>query len=168
MNLIGFVVALIVLGGIVIGAGYGAFVGYEFLSVQWGSLSNDWKAILIVVAALLAACTLFLSASVQSSVRKYGLKGTGKVMAYNDFIHWYSAMKGDAAEAMTIEAVKPLVNQMLLWGGHQVGSQARHLYALFQEAEVDRSRVLDKAGDVYLEIRRDLGLRGTSEDNAIV
>jgi len=168
MKMIGVMLAILLLGGIVVGVGYGAYTGYEFLTVQWGSLSNDWKAILIVVAALLAACTLFLSASVQSSVRKYGLKGTGKVMAYNDFIHWYSAVKNSAVEAMAPDVFKPLANQMLLWGSTQASRQAGLLYGLLQQDGPDRDEVLKKAGHVYLEIRRDLGLRGTCEDNAIV
>lgn len=168
MRIIGVALAIVLLGGIVFGVGYGAYTGYEFLTVQWGSLSNDWKAILIVVAALLAVCTLFLSVSVQSSVRRYGLKGTGKVMAYNDFVHWYSAMKCDTAEAMSIEAVKPLVNQMILWGNYHVGRQAHHLHELFQQEKIDKDAVIQRAESIYIDIRRDLGLRGNAGEHPVL
>jgi hypothetical protein len=136
--------------------------------VQWGSLSNDWKAILIVIATILVICTLFASLSIQSSIKKYGLKGTGKVLAYNDFTHWYSALKNDNTDAMKAEPLKPLTNQMILWGGKQVARQANLLYELLLKNEADKDQILKKAEHVYIEIRRDLGFRGTSGDNAIV
>ena len=148
--------------------GYGAVTGYRFLSIQWGSLSNDWKAILIVVAALLVFCTLFISLSIRSSIRSYGLKGTGKVVAYNDFTHWYSALKSDFAEAIKSEPVKALTNQMILWGSRPVARQANLLYELSQKDDADREQIMNKAEHLYIEIRRDLGLRGTSANSAIV
>ncbi len=168
MKAVGTILAILLLGGFVVGLGYGALSGYEFLSVQWGSLSNDWKAILIVNATILIFCTLFASLSIQSVIKKYGLKGTGKVLTYNDFVHWYSAIKSDNTEAMKAEPLKPLTNQMILWGGKPVARQANLLYELLQKNETDREEVLKKAEHVYIAIRRDLGLRGTSGDNAIV
>jgi len=168
MNSIGIILAVLLLGGIVVGVGYGAFSMYEFLSLQWESLSNDWKAILIVVAVLLVVCTLFISLSIQSSIRKYGLKGTGKVVAYNNFTHWYSALKSDFAEAVKSEPLKALTNQMLLWGNKPVARQANLLYELSQKEDADRDQIMKKAEHVYIEIRRDLGLRGTSANSAIV
>lgn len=168
MNVIGVVLAILFLGGIVFGMGYGAVSGYEFLSMQWDSLSNDWKAILIVVAALLVGCTLFISLSIQASIRTYGLKGTGKVVAYNDFTHWYSTLKSDFAEAVKSEPLKALTNQMLLWGNKPVAKQANLLYELSRNEDADRDQILKKAEHLYIEIRRDLGLRGTSANNAIV
>jgi len=84
MNVIGMILAVILLGGIVVGMGYGAFSGYEFLSVQWGSLSNDWKAILIVVGAILIACSLYVSWSIQSAMKRYALKGAGVIPPRNN------------------------------------------------------------------------------------
>jgi hypothetical protein len=168
MKVLGIILAVMLLGGMVVGVGYVAVSGYDFLSAQWGSLSDDWKAILIVVAALLIFCTLLASLSIQSSVKKYGLKGSGKVMAYNDFTHWYSALKEDNTDAMKAETLKAVTNQMTLWGNKPVARQAKLLYELLQENEADSDQILKKAEHVYIEIRRDLGLRGTSADSAIV
>ena len=168
MTQIGMILAVLLLGGVVVGIGYGAFTGIEFLTLQWGSLSNDWKAILIVIAAILIFCTLFSSLFIRSGIKKYGLKGSGKVMAYNDFTQWYSGIKNDNTEALKAEPLKPLTNQMMLWGGKQVARQANLLYVLLHKNEAERDQILKKAEHVYIEIRRDLGLRGISKDNAIV
>ncbi len=168
MKTIGTILAIIMLLTIVVGVGYGAFSGYEFLSVQWGSLSNDWKAILIVIATFLVFCTLFGSLFIQSGIKKYGLKGTGKVMAYNDFTNWYSVLKNGNGEAIDKENIKTVTNQIILWGSKQVARQANLLYELLRQDEADRDQTLKKAEHVYIEIRRDLGLRGSSRDNAIV
>ena len=61
-----------------------------------------------------------------------------------------------------------MTNQMTLWGSKQVARQIRLLYDLMREDKTDRDLVLKKAEHVYIEIRRDLGLRGSSGDNAIV
>lgn len=168
MKVFGIILAVLLLVGIVFGMGYGVFAGYGFLSVQWGNLSNEWKAVLIVSATILIFCTLLASLFIRSVFKKYGLKGTGKAFAYNDFVHWYSAVKSGNTEAMKAEPLKPLTNQMILWGGKQVVRQANLLYELLQKDEAERDLILKKAEHVYIEIRRDLGLRGTSGDNAIV
>ncbi|UCD81719.1 MAG: hypothetical protein JSW26_09935 [Desulfobacterales bacterium] len=168
MNIVGIIMAFLLLGGTVFGMGYGAIAGYGFLSVQWGSLSNEWKAALIVSAVIFICCTLLASLFIRSVIKQYGLKGTGKVLAYNDFVHWYSAIKSGNAEAIQAEPVKPLTNQMILWGGKQVARQASLLHELLQKNQAERDQILKKAEHVYIEIRRDLGLRGTSGDNAIV
>jgi hypothetical protein len=160
--------ALLLLGGVVYGAGFSAIAGYGFLSVQWGSLSNEWKAVLIVSATILICCTLLASLFIRSVIRKYGLKGTGKVLAYNDFINWYSALKSGNADAIRVHPIKPLTNQMILWGGKQVARQANLLHELLQKNQAEEDQILKKAEHVYIEIRRDLGLRGTGADNAIV
>jgi len=167
MKIIGSSIALLLVLGLIVGVGYGVITGYEFLAVQWGALSGNWKAILIVVAALAMFCALFVSISIQSSVKKYGLKGTGKVMAYNDFIHWYSTVKSNNTDAMQADVIKPVVNQMQLWGSNQVARQAGLLFEHLQADGTDRDTVLKKAGHVYIEIRRDLGLRGIIGENAV-
>jgi len=168
MNIIGIILAILLLIGFVFGIGYGAVSGYEFLSVQWGSINDDWKAILIIIATLLIFCTLLISLSFRSSIKNYGFKGTGKVMAYNDFMQWYSALISDNVEAMQADTLKAITNQTILWGSNQVAKQVSLLYDLLQKDDTEKEQVLEKAGDVYIEIRRELGLRGTSGDNAIV
>jgi len=168
MKVIGTILAILVIAAIFVGLGYGAFSGCGFLSGQWGSLSGDWKATLIVVAALLISCTLFVTLSLQLSIKKYGLKGTGKVMAYNDFTQWYSAIKNDPSAAMEAEGFKAVANQMTLWGGKNVTRQVNLLYNLLLQDETGRDQVLKKADHVYIEIRRELGHRGTCGDNPIV
>jgi hypothetical protein len=168
MNKTGVVLAIILLVGIVVGLGYGFYEGYVFFSVQWGSLSNEWRAILIVVAAILAGCTLFLSLFVQSAAKKYGLKGSGKVLAYNDFLNWYSDLKNNPDCVVTPESFRQMTNQMTLWGSHRVVKQVRLLFNLLQGSVSARDQVLKNADLLYVEIRRDLGLTGTSGDSAIV
>ncbi len=168
MNVIGLIMAVLLFAGIVIGVGFGAFTGYEFLSAQLELLNQEWRAILVIIASLLIFCTLFVSFSIRSAIKKYGINGTGRAMAYNDFTHWYSAIKSGNSEAMKAETLKALLNQMLLWSSKQVGKQMNLLHELLQQDEVDRDQVLEKAEHVYLAIRSELGLRGTSEDSAIV
>jgi hypothetical protein len=57
---------------------------------------------------------------------------------------------------------------MILWGGKQVARQANLLHELLQKNQAEEDQILKKAEHVYIEIRRDLGLRGTGADNAIV
>ena len=167
MKIIGTILALALLISLLFGVGYGVISGYEFLSVQWQSLSDDWKAILVIITTILILCALFISLSIQSSIKTYGLKGTGKVMTYNDFIHWYSQLKNNNAEALDAELLRPMMNQMILWGSKQVVRQTNLLYDLLQQDGVDKDQILKKAEHVYIEIRRDLGFRGSSADNAI-
>jgi len=168
MKVIGTILAFVILAGMVGAAGYVILFGYEFLSVQWQSLSNDWKAILIMIATLMIFGILLGSLSIQSSIRKYGLKSSGKVMVYNDFVGWYSSVKNDSSGMLEPGMHKTLTNQMRLWGSKQVVLQMNRLFELLQNAEVDRDQVLKKAEHVYLEIRRDLGLRGRVKDNPVV
>lgn len=168
MNVPGVVMAIILLAGIVAGVSYGTYAGYEFLSVQWGILSNDWRAILIVVATMLAGCTLFISLNLQSAMKRYGLNGSGKVIAYNDFLNWYSELKNNPDQILTAESFRQTANQMKLWGSHQVSKHAGLLYDLLQKNDQARDQVLEKSGLLHIEIRRDLGLRGTSGENTIV
>ena len=168
MKIVGIVLVLILIISIITGIGYGAFTGYEFLSMQWVSLSDDWKAIFIVISVLLLFCSLLIAITIQSSIKKYGIKGNGKVLAYNDFIHWFSALKGDSAEAMQVDTLKVITNQLTLWGSRAVVRQATLLYEALVNNESEKEQLLKKAEHVYIEIRRELGLRGTSRDNAIV
>jgi hypothetical protein len=106
--------------------------------------------------------------SIQSSIKKYGLKGAGKVAAYNDFIAWYSRFQNSGNELPETDGLKTLTNQMRLWGSKQVNLQTGLLYELLVKENVDSDEVLKKAEHVYIEIRRDLGLRGTIKDNPVV
>ena len=121
-----------------------------------------------MVSTLVLFCSLLIAISIQSSIKKYGLKGNGKVLAYNDFIHWFSALKGENAEAMQIDTLKVITNQLTLWGSSAVARQASLLYETLVNNERDKEQLLKKAEHVYIEIRRELGMRGTSIDNAIV
>lgn len=168
MNIVGIVLGVIFIISIIIGIGYGGYTAYEFLSIQWVSLSNDWKSILIVISALVLFCSLLIAITIRSSIKKYGIKGNGKVLAYNDFIHWFSALKGDKAEAMEVETLKTITNQLKLWGSSAVVRQATLLYETLVNDESEKEQLLKKAEHVYIEIRRELGLRGSSVDNAIV
>ncbi len=168
MNKTGLVLAIVLLVGIIFGLGYGTYTGYEFLSVQWGSLTNEWRAILIVVAAILVACTLFLALSLQSFLRSYSLRGSGKVIAYNNFLNWYSDLKNSPGQVVASESFRQMANQMMLWGCQRVSKQAGILYEALQGEDLDHERVLEHADLLYVEIRRDVGLSGHSGDSAVV
>lgn len=168
MKTSGSILVFLITAAILFAIGYLAVTGYQLLSVQWQSLNNDWKAILTVVSVLLVFCSLLVSFSIRSSVRNYGIKGEGKVIVYNDFIQWYSTLKSGSDEAINPEQLKSLANQMLLWGSKQVAKQVKLLYTLSQQTTLDKEQLMLKAEHVYIEIRRDLGLRGTIADNAII
>jgi len=168
MKIVGIISAILVIAGVLSGLGYGAISGFEFLSAQWERLAPDWKASIIVISSLLILCTLFLALLLRSAIKRYGLKGPGKVMAYNNFAHWYSVLKSDDAEALLTENFRTVINQMTLWGSAQVIKQVNLLYELLQQEETTKVELLKKADHVYIEIRRDLGLGGSIEKNAIV
>ena len=100
MKTTGTVVAIILFLAIVAGAGYGIFAGYKLISSQWRILNSDWRACLIIIAAVLILCSLFISASIGSYIKKHGLTSTGKVMAYKEFIRWYSDLKSELPDTV--------------------------------------------------------------------
>ena len=157
MKAIGIILAIGVLVVIVGGIGYGAYSGVEFLSVQWGSLSNDWKAILIVLGAILIACSLYLSWTIQGAMKRYALKGAGKVQVYNAFVDWYAVLKEGEGAVVDVTAFREIRNRMMLWGGKPVSKQANILYEVMDGDSVDAAEVLKKADGLYLVIRRELG-----------
>jgi len=152
----------------VAGTGYAAFSGAEFLSVQWGSLSNDWKAILIVIGAILVACSLYVSWSIQSAMKKYALKGAGKVQAYNAFIDWYATLKENEGADVDVAGFREIRNRMALWGGKQVIKQANLLSEVLNGESVEGVEVVKKADGLYLVIRRELGNGESAKDREIV
>ncbi len=168
MKIVGVVLALFLIVGVVCGIGFGLVSGYEFLSVQWGSLSNDWKAILIVVGALLIACTLYLSWSIQSAMKRYALKGAGKVQVYNAFIDWYAVLKQNENSVVDTAAFREIRNRMALWGGKQVSRQAHLLFELLNSEKPDAEAVMKKADGLYLVIRRELGNGGQKPERGII
>jgi len=168
MKNLGVLVVIFVLLLIVVGIGFGTYSGVEFLSVKWGILSNDWKAILIVVGALLIACSLYVSWSIQSAMKRYALKGAGKVQVYNVFIDWYAALKQGEVSSANAAVFREIRNRMALWGGKQVSRQAHLLFEVLNSEETDAEAVMKKADDLYLVIRRELGNGGQKPDRDII
>lgn len=163
MDAVGGVLAAVLMVGFLAGLGFGVFSGYEFLSVQWGSLSNDWKAILIVVGALLVACTLYLTWSVQGAMRRYALAGSGKVQAYNAYADWYIGLKKDGAGASLAASFVEVANRMILWGSGPVTRQVRLLHDALNSETMDAGRVETCADGLYLLIRRDIGTNASGD-----
>lgn len=168
MKILGTFLAIALLLGILVGLGYGGMLLYQLLAAEWQVLTDQSRAVFVLATALVIFCTLFLSVSIRGSLRRYALKGTGRVMVYNDFACWYSALKDGSIEAMQTEHVRELINRMNLWGSRQVAKQARKLYESARHGEADRELILKKAEHVYIEIKRELGIRGSSADTVIV
>jgi len=167
LKVFGVAFALVMIVGMIAGVGYGVIFGYEFLSVQWGSLSNDWKAILIVVGSLLIVCTLYLSWSVQAAMRRYALAGSGKVQAYNAFADWYIGLKKGEAELSSVESFNGIANQMILWGSGPVTRQTRLLHEALSSEPRDMEQVSTRADGLYLLIRRDIGTNASGDRSFI-
>ena len=168
MKTVGTVLAIILLVAVVAGIIYGILGGYKLLTTRWAILSDDWKAGLIILSAILILCTLFLSASIGSHVQKNGLSGTGKVMAYNEFIRWYSDLKRHNADAVDLNAFKRLRNQLILWGNSHVVKQTNFLLEILQNDEDKLDQVMTRAEQVFGEIKRELGYRSHRRDREIV
>jgi len=167
MKVIGAILGIALLIAVVWGLGYGVYSGAGFLSVQWGSLSNDWTAILIVVGALLVACTLYLSWSMQAAMRRYALAGSGKVQAYNAFADWYIGLRKNGAELSSAQSFNSIANQMILWGSGPVTRQTRLLHEALSSDPRDMEQVSKRADGLYLLIRRDIGTNASGDRSFI-
>ena len=169
MKTIAVVLAILIILGIFYGIGYIGVEAYGLLNKYWGLLDPEWQAIMVVFSVILIFCSLLVSVSLRAPIKQFGMKGTGKVMAYNDFVTWYSALKEGDEFALDIKPLKLIVNKMILWGNKQVSRQAKDLYEAIQDkSSVTDELLLEKAEYIYLEIRRELGLRGSMNDNPIV
>jgi len=164
VKIIGTVLVLAAILSVVFGVGYVAYNGLTLIEkVQWESLGNDWKAILIVIGALLIACTLYLSWSIQAALRQYALRGSGKVQAYNDFSSWYASLKGGNKQLSAVESFNAIANPMILWGSRQVARQARLLHDALNAESFDAEQVMKKADGLYLVVKRDIGISASGD-----
>jgi len=112
---------------------------------------------------------LFIShRALRSHIQKNGLSGMGKAMAYNEFIHWYSDLKGSKAEAADLDAFKRLRNQLILWGNNHVVNQTSLLLESLQKDEDNLEQVMTRAEQVFAEIKRELGYRSHRRDRYII
>ena len=168
MKMLGLMLTFAFLMLLIFGVGFGAYTVYELVSVQWQILSKDWQAVLIIVAAMLATCTLFLSLSLRSAMKKYGFKGIGKVISYNDFLHWYSELKNNPEQVLTFDSFRRLSTQMTIWGNESISKQASLLSGLLQAGDASRDQVMEKADFLNIEIKRELGLSNVKEKNIII
>lgn len=168
MKTVGTVLAIILSVTVVAGIIYGILGGYKLLTTRWDVLGDDWKAGLIILTAILIFCTLFLSASIRSNMQKHGLTGTGKVIAYNEFIRWYSDLKNGNADALDSKSFKGLRNQLLLWGNKHVVKQTNLLVDILQNDDDQSDQVMAQAEKVFGEIRRELGYPRHRRDRDII
>ena len=167
MKSIGTTVAILLFLAILGGIGYGIFAGYKFISAQWHILNSEWRASLTIIATVLIICSIFISASPGSYIKKHGLTNTGKVMAYNEFINWYSDLKNEVQDKIKPASFKFVKNQIMLWGGNQVVKQTNTLFESLNSEMENRDRILEKAEHVLQEIRRELGYRSFGVDRSI-
>lgn len=168
MKTIGTLLVVLLLVAIVVGAGYGIFSGYKFISSQWGIINTEWKASLIIIAAVLILCTLFISSSIRSYTKKHSLMSTGKVIAYNEFIHWYSELKSHNPETLKVANFKGIKNQVILWGNNNVVKQTNLLYEKLINDKENPDQIILKADQIFLEIKREMGYRSNTVDRNIV
>jgi hypothetical protein len=168
MKTAGTVIAILLLVAVTAGILYGIMGGYQMLATRWGVLSDDSQAAMIILSAILIICTLFLSSSIRSQVRKRGLTGTGKTLAYNDFIRWYSELKNKRADAVDATSFKPLRNQLVLWGGHHVVEQTLLLADILNDSADNPDQIITQAQKVFGEIKRELGYRSRQPERDII
>jgi len=168
MNIIKFIIALGVLTGFVVVIGFGVYVAYEYLFSQWEILNREWRAVLVLILAVLTFCTFYITYSFRNSLRKYGPRNTGKVMAYNEFVQWYSLLKSNGEEVVNLNMLKKIANQLLLWGNQQVVKQVYELTNKAQDSAADREQIIDSAEHVYEELRRDLGVNSEMDKSVFL
>lgn len=168
MKWIGVVLAIGVLAAMVGGIGYGLVSGYGVLSVQWGGLSDEWRAVMSMIAAMILFAALFVSFVITAAIHREGSRNAGRVEAYNAFIAWYSMLKASAGQVPEASTLAPTRNRIMLWGGNRVVQQINLLHELLAKGDAEFGVVLEKAGHVFLEIRRELGHRSMGVDRSIV
>ena len=168
MKTTGTVIAFLLLAAIVAGFIFGVMGGYKLLTTRWGILSDEWKAGVIILSAILIICTLFLSSSIRSQMQKHGLSGIGKVMAYNEFIRWYSELKNQSTDAVDFKSFKPLRNQLVLWGNHHVVRQTHLLVEILNDGTDRSNEIMTQAEKVFGEIKRELGYRSRRQERNII
>ncbi len=167
MRAVGALLAFLFLIGLLGLGGYAAYKAFGFLTLQWDVLGPEWKSGLIVISSVLLLCALFLSGSIGSFIRRYSARSTGKVIAYNEFISWYSELKNGNPEALDAGSFRKIGNQLTLWGNRYVVKQSHLLHELLVGEQASQEDALKKADGLYLEIRRDLGYRGAQVDRQI-
>lgn len=168
MKKLGTMLAVLLSAAIIAAAGYGIFSGYKFISSQWAILNSDWKACLIIIATILIFCTLFISSSIRSYTKKHGLVSTGKVIAYNELVHWYSELQNNNPETLKVANFKEIKNQVTLWGNNNVVKQTNLLYEKLINDKENPAEIMLKADHVFLEVKRELGYRRFGVDRSIV
>lgn len=168
MKAVGTVLAIILLVTVIAAIIYGILGGYKLLVTRWDVLGDVWKAGLIILAAILILCTLFLSVSIRSHAQKHGLASTGKVIAYNEFIRWYSDLKSQTTGAVELKSFKAIRNQLVLWGTNPVVKQTNLLVDFIQNDQDELDQIMTQAEQVLGEIKRELGYRSHRSDRDII
>lgn len=168
MKVFGMMLAIGVLVLVVGGIGYGLVSGYEVLSVQWGSLSAEWRSILVVVAVMILFAALVATFVLSATIRREGSRSAGKVEAYNAFVAWYSMLKGSTDQTPDASSLVPTKNRIMLWGSNRVVRQINLLHEMLAKGDAETGAVLEKAGHVFLEIKRELGHRSMGVDRSVV
>lgn len=160
-NLAAILIALALLAGF----GYGLYAGYLHLEHQWKILDFQWKPLIILGGAIAFLCALLIVWAVFSGARK-NQTATGKGIAYDTFIDWYSALihnsKGTSAESfITIR------NRMALWAGNDAAQAADILYNALKDKQ-SHEALLKYADDVFQEMKKEAGNRGAKEYRKMV
>jgi len=168
MKVVGTLLALCVLIAMIIGIGYSFVFVYELLSMHWSSLDDKWHAILTVIAAVIVFTALFVTYVLVRTIRYEAGRSVGRVEAYNAFVTWYSALTKCAGQLPDTATLVPTKNRIMLWGSNRVVRQINLLHELLAKEGVEPDSVLEKAGHVFLEIRRELGHRSPGVDRSII
>ncbi len=168
MKIIGVILAIGVLVAILAGIGYSLISGYEILSAKWDRLNDEWHAILTVVAAVIVFTALFVTYVLVRTIRYEAGRSVGRVEAYNAFVTWYSALTKCAGQLPDTATLAPTKNRIMLWGSNRVARQINLLHELLAKGDAEPDSVLEKAGHVFLEIKRELGHRSPSVDRSII
>ena len=168
MKKMGTVLVFLLVAAIVVGFIFGIMGGYRLLTTRWDILSDEWKAGMIILSAILIICTLFMTSSIRSNLQKTALSGSGKVMAYNEFIRWYSYLKSPNTDSMDVNSFKSVRNQLVLWGSWHVVKQTHRLVEILESGADKSDQIMDQAENVFGEIKRELGYRRQGKDRDII
>ena len=93
---------------------------------------------------------------------------TGKVIAYNELINWYSELQNNNPETLKVANFRGIKNQLMLWGNNNVVKQTNLLYEKLINDKENPDEIMLKADHVFLEVKRELGYRRFGVDRSIV
>lgn len=163
MKSIGFILALLLFGGILFGIGYGFSESWGFLSHQWSLLDDNLKPVIFLISTVIIICSLLVILTVKSSFRRTLNSSAGKTAAYSDFMDWYVDVDKNDFSDLQLTTIQNLRKGFLLWAGNNVVKQFNKFYQEISKENPEPKTLEQYANFIYIEILRDLGHRAGSK-----